>query len=386
MKNLSKEDQMCSVYGVETVVPENKVCTSKLLEALEPKVNPHILERIKNLGVSSRYSIVRDYENVLAGNTSRFLTSSATDLALKSIKKCMTQSSVDYSEITMLISMSNTVNQRLPCFGYEIMDRDREFSRATNIVNMENQGCSALVKAIDLASAWIQQGRGKVMIVSSDTPTGFFDSCVNEQLFDYSELGALSMMKRPTATQSLNTLIAASLFGDGAATMILGEYDESRPRIGFQHHLTNTDSDDVKLLSMDEGGLVKPSYTGMPKYKMSKFVKSRGASYARDVLIPSQKSLKQYLGSDEISEEFLLCHTGSRKILDGIKAIKSHKNSQMDLSYEILEKYGNLSGSSLPFMIANSQSQYSSMVGIILGFGVGFSASSAVLDNRLIAA
>jgi predicted naringenin-chalcone synthase len=74
-----------------------------------------------------------------------------------------------------------------------------------------------------------------------------------------------------------------------------------------------------------------------------------------------------------------LIHTGSKKILDGVC-------SQLDLnpesekvhgSYQVLERYGNLSSASTGFMLAEKDEW--SGPAMVVGFGVGFAASAGIM-------
>jgi len=134
---------------------------------------------------------------------------------------------------------------------------------------------------------------------------------------------------------------------------------------------------------MNEGGILAPKYSGMPKYHMSKQVRERGAYYADRVLEPALSDINHYqhrIKSDH--EKFLLCHTGSRRILEGVQSNMNNNNFKMELSYEVLRKFGNLSGSSLGFMLDHAIREHPLQTGVIVGFGVGFSASSAIVDTR----
>jgi len=183
---------MCSIYSSALALPPHKLSTKELIEHLDKKVNTTITSRIKNLGVDTRYTIVKDYAEVLTGTKERVLSISATDLALEAVNNCFAKSNVCYDEISIVLTLTNTTNQRLPCFGYELLEREPRISRNANIVNMENQGCSALLKAIDLAHGWTQTNGGKALIVSSDTPTGFFENVVNQPLLDYKQMESLN--------------------------------------------------------------------------------------------------------------------------------------------------------------------------------------------------
>jgi 3-oxoacyl-[acyl-carrier-protein] synthase-3 len=74
-----------------------------------------------------------------------------------------------------------------------------------------------------------------------------------------------------------------------------------------------------------------------------------------------------------------LIHTGSKKILDGVcSQLNLHPDStKVHGSYKILQRYGNLSSASTGFMLAE-KGEWSGPA-IVVGFGVGFTASAGIM-------
>ena len=75
-------------------------------------------------------------------------------------------------------------------------------------------------------------------------------------------------------------------------------------------------------------------------------------------------------------------HTGSRRILDAISKSYGLSFEKMRESYEVLEKYGNLAGASLPFILDMTMRKGGLKKGddaIILNYGWGFSANASLI-------
>jgi predicted naringenin-chalcone synthase len=152
-------------------------------------------------------------------------------------------------------------------------------------------------------------------------------------------------------------------------------------------HATNIEIDDSELLVFEGGGILDLPDGGFPYYRMEKAVPAKGIIYA-------QETLKQLFAKpappirqmEDASAYFI--HTGSKKILDRICetfAIDPMGNA-VKLSYEIFDRYANLSACSVGFMIEKQMRQFprgsepaSQNVGLLLSFGAGFTASSGFI-------
>src|SRR6185295_15166448 len=172
-------------------------------------------------------------------------------------------------------------------------------------------------------------------------------------------------------------MIQSMLFGDGAVALLIGK-EEGKPAFGPISHLTNDDIEDVKLLTMIQNS-TDPLLLGKPQYFMRPNVPNRGAHYAvttvNEVLAHPQSPVSEMSQVDDC-----LIHTGSKKILDGVcSQLHLEKDSQKVLgSYEVLKNYGNLSSASTGFMLAEKEEWAGPT--IVVGFGVGFTASAGVMS------
>lgn len=174
-------------------------------------------------------------------------------------------------------------------------------------------------------------------------------------------------------------VIQAMLFGDGAVALLLGA-GEGEATLGPVAHLTNDDPEDVNLLTM-EGGSLHPCVNGRPQYFMQANVARRGAHYALHTvnkILAHPESPVSHL--DQV--EGCMIHTGSKKILDGVctQLALAPDSDKVRASYDILRNYGNLSSASTGFMLA--EKRVPKGFGIIVGFGVGFTASAGVVTFR----
>jgi 3-oxoacyl-[acyl-carrier-protein] synthase-3 len=167
------------------------------------------------------------------------------------------------------------------------------------------------------------------------------------------------------------------LFGDGAAGLLLCASSENT--FGHFCHLTNEYADDARLMMMIDGGTQYPTVNGKPRYEMNKRIPQRGAEYARSlvntILINRESPI-----SDVRQASMFYIHTGSKRILDVVcKQLGIATDSPKVAScYSTLQNYGNLSSASIGFMLADTYHRTTG-VGLMIGFGLGFSASAGIV-------
>jgi 3-oxoacyl-[acyl-carrier-protein] synthase-3 len=142
-------------------------------------------------------------------------------------------------------------------------------------------------------------------------------------------------------------------------------------------HLTNDQPNDMNLLTMVSNSS-HPFLKGRPQYFMQPNVPARGAHYA----VTTVKNVLEHPDSpvSDIQEvDDCLIHTGSKKILDGVcSQLDLHPaSSKVHASYQVLQRYGNLSSASTGFMLAE-KGEWSGPA-IVVGFGVGFTASAGIM-------
>jgi 3-oxoacyl-[acyl-carrier-protein] synthase-3 len=249
---------------------------------------------------------------------------------------------------------------------------------------MQAQGCSVLLKSIEVAQWYLAANPGKLAIVlMAESHTPYVAPLLRSEYSGFRELIRLRKEQKIDANQfeqqRLDTtfVIQSMLFGDGAVALLVGS-EEGKPAFGPISHLTNDEPNDMNLLTMVRSSS-HPFLQGRPQYFMKPSVPQRGAHYAvttvKNVLNHPDSPVSNMAQVDDC-----LIHTGSKKILDGVC-------SQLDLlpdsskvhgSYKILQQYGNLSSASTGFMLAEKNDWTGPT--IVVGFGVGFTASAGIMS------
>ena len=376
---------MINLLSAATATPEHCLQTTDLVSSLMHKVSPELINSINSLGVDQRYSVLESYSDyLLTGNATR-RTSSTTQLGVAATKRCIDQWQGDPTKIGLLIAATNTPDQMLPCLASEVMGQTHGLlSRSLRTVSMQAQGCSVLLKSIEVAQWFLAANPGQMaMVLMAEAHTPYAAPLLRDEYHGYRELLRLrkdnKINDEQFEQQRLDTtfVIQSLLFGDGAVALLVGK-EEGKPEFGPISHLTNEEADDMNLLTMTANSS-HPYLKGRPQYFMRPTVPARGAHYAvttvKNVLEHPDSPVRNLENVDDC-----MIHTGSKKILDGVC-------SQLDLdtdsekvhgSYEVLKKYGNLSSASTGFMLAEKDEWHGPAM--VVGFGVGFTASAGIMN------
>src|SRR5437764_8271428 len=277
---------MNSLVQGSTATPQNMFTTTELVASMMHKFSPELINTICSLGVENRYSTMNNYADFLSGAPMN-PTSSTTDRGVKATRKCIEEWGGDPSQIGLLIAATNTPDQMLPCLASEVMGRTHGLlPRSLSTVSMRSQGCSVMLKAVEVAQWYLAANPGKMAIVlMSEAHTPFVAPLLSDEYYGFREIARLRKSDKFTDTefeeQRTETTLAiqSMLFGDGAVALLLGQDQAGKPAFGPISHLTNDAPDDMNLLTMISNSS-HPALNGKPQYFMRPAVPARGAHYA----------------------------------------------------------------------------------------------------------
>src|SRR5438309_1986037 len=311
---------MISMISASTATPQNRISTTELVASMMHKLSPELINTICTLGVENRYSAMDNYADFLTGAPMN-ATSSTSELGVDATRKCIEEWGGDPSQIGLLIAATNTPDQVLPCLASEVMAQTHGLlSRSLRTVSMQSQGCSVLLKSVEVAQWYLAANPNKLAIVlMAEAHTPFVAPLVHEEYRGYRELIRLRKEEKLNADefakQRLDTtfVIQSMLFGDGAVALLIGR-EEGKPAFGPISHLTNDEPGDVDLLTMTANS-THPLLKGRAQYFMKPNVPSRGAHYAvatvKQVLEDPDSPVSNLNQVDDC-----MIHTGSKKLLE----------------------------------------------------------------------
>ena len=313
---------MINLLSAATSVPKNVFKTTELVGSLMHKLSPELINTISSLGVDQRYSVLENYPDYLCGKP-KMATSSTTELAVAATKRCIYEWGGDPNRIGLLVAATNTPDQMLPCLTSEVMGKTHGLlSRSLRNVSMQAQGCSVLLKSIEVAQWYLAANPGQLaLVVMAEANTPYLAPLMREEYSGYRELIRLRKECRLDPDQfeeqrvDTTFVIQSMLFGDGAVALLVGS-EEGKPAFGPISHLTNDQPNDMNLLTMTSNRS-HPLLKGRPLYFMQPNVPMRGAHYA----VTTIKNVLDHPDSpvsDLTQVDDCLIHTGSKKILDGV--------------------------------------------------------------------
>ena len=156
---------MISLVQASTATPEHKFSTTELVASMMHKLSPELINSICSLGVENRYSTMDNYADFLMGAPMN-QTSSTTELGVNATRRCIEEWGGDPSQIGLLIAATNTPDQMLPCLASEVMGRTHGLlPRSLATVSMQSQGCSVMLKSVEVAQWYLAANPGKMAIV-----------------------------------------------------------------------------------------------------------------------------------------------------------------------------------------------------------------------------
>jgi predicted naringenin-chalcone synthase len=369
------------ILQLSTAVPKNEYSTEELMEIFPCKLPEGVKRNILNLGVSKRY-LVSHADSPLKSET---ILSEAdlVDLCLEAGKKAIEKASLSIRDIGYFI-VTYDVNPFL-CPGLsQLLIRKLGFNAYIKHVNVQGMACAAFSKALELAENHLAaHPEDFVLLCTSGVNSYWFYNQVRG-IKDVMEISQIDLIKdKDKRRMELRKWIAVMeffLFGDGAASVIVAKNGDGLS-VNKIVEVTNLKRKDYLAGYARLTALNEPFKFGFYSH-LDKKIPNLGVKY-------SSVAVKKLLGKNAENTVKAVkkwaVHTGSEKILNIIAEHHQIQREKLVESHEVLRKYGNLAGASLPFILEKIVSGNSFSKGDIiltLGYGWGFSASACLLEYR----
>lgn len=165
---------------------------------------------------------------------------------------------------------------------------------------------------------------------------------------------------------SKSNLIAVSLFGDGAAAVLVcgDETESSGPTIVATRSNLWYDSLDVMGWKIDDGGLKVLFSRDIP-------------AIVRKAVLPNLLEFLEPAGLELGAIRHVIAHPGGAKVMDAYTEVFGLRNGQMDHARAVLRRYGNMSSPTVLFVLnefLRAGDIGASDYGVITALGPGFSS------------
>ena len=305
-----------------------------------------LLSVFDNTGIDTRYSCVPiDWYSEPHGwkeRTNLYLHNSV-ELLERVANDCLTEAKLKPEEIDAIVVASTTgiATPSLDALVIERMGLRRDIVRLPIFGFGCAGGVLGLARAADLVRANPQM----------------------RVLFLVVELCALTFRKDDL---SKSNIVAAALFGDGAAGAVLSAQGEG-PVLGASGSHTWPNSLDVMGWEIEEDGLKARFAQSIPSLVASDF---RGIAHT-------------FLRNNDIalsSVDGFACHPGGAKVLDALEAALDLPQGALVDSRETLRDYGNMSASTALFVLHRMRSRGPVGRCLMSALGPGFTAAFLMLE------
>src|SRR6266852_4769385 len=180
---------MVNLMSAATATPQHMFSTTELVASLMHKLSPELINTICSLGVDKRYSVMDNYPDFLEGAALK-PTTTTTGLGVDATKRCVEEWGGDPSRIGLLVAATNTPDQMLPCLASEVMGQTHGLlSRSLRTVSMQSQGCSVLLKSVEVAQWYLAANPNKrAIVLMAESHTPFVAPLLSNEYHGYREL------------------------------------------------------------------------------------------------------------------------------------------------------------------------------------------------------
>ena len=340
----SQVPKYCS--KTEEIIPFLKVWLSGQEERFQRKV----IKLFESAGIDKRYSImnpVNVFENTSFEEKNDIYAIEAVNLAEKALKKALDKANASAEEIDYIITVSCT-GIMIPSIDAYLINR---LGMKQDIVRLPvtEMGCVAGVSGLIYAKNFLKANPNKrAAVVAVEAPSATF------QLEDF----------------SMENIVSAAIFGDGAAAVILSSYEnEEGPEITDEAMYHFYDAQDIMGFKLTNTGLRMILDKAVPETIAEHFPAIVNPFLERNGL--SIKNL-----------DYLIFHPGGKKIVQTIEEIFSEHGKNIDETKGVLKDYGNMSSATVLYVLERFMEQQPTKgnKGLMLSFGPGFTAQRVLLE------
>ncbi|MWV42397.1 type III polyketide synthase [Paenibacillus sp. HJL G12] len=350
------------IIGIGTSIPPNRLEQNEVFQRIEQscKKDSDVVRwarRIfKQCGVETRYTCepdfleqagacryLPDHEGAVVPTTSERMEvyqRESVPLAVEAAREAMAEAGLSPSSVTHLVTVSCT-GQFLPGLD-TVLAKELGLSRRICRMPLIFQGCSAGLRAVQLAKDIVESNPSTVLVVCVELCTIHF---------------------QPPASRE--ALFGASFFGDGASACVVSRVSDGREHVfmlGEGHSVIIPDSEEEMIWKVGDHGFDLYLSPAIPKL-LKTFLR---------------EEVELLLGEQSLPALWAV-HPGGRGIVDAVQEMFELKDDQVTFSRDILKHYGNLSSATILFVLKSMREHLIKQgteraKGISLAFGPGLTA------------
>ncbi len=343
-----------SLLGLATAVPPHVVDQDQIAR-LAPvffheifSQHPGMADIFAHTGIERRH-IVRPLEWFIEPRDWRDRTAAyvegASELFVEAAQSALARAGLAAGDVDIVVTVSST-GIATPSIDARIGPRlglRRDITR----VPLFGLGCAGGVSGLGIAARLARAEPGKIVLMVA------VELCSLAFRFDQA---------------SKTELIAASLFGDGAAAVVLqaGTGEAGAARIGRAAEHTWPDTLDIMGWTVDPVGFGVVLSQELPRF-------------LEQHLAPPAAEFTAAMGLNGTRPQ-PICHIGSTKVLAAMEAALGLDNGMLANERAVLRGHGNMSSPSVLFVLEQALAQGRSGPALLSALGPGFTASFLAAD------
>lgn len=269
----------------------------------------------------------------------------ALDLFIAAAQKALTEAGLAPSEVDIVVTASSTgiATPSLDARALERMGFREDVAR----VPIFGLGCAGGVSGLGLAAKLARGAPGSTV------------------LFVTVELCSLALR---TAGVGKADIIAAALFGDGAAACVVKAGDEGFVQITGGAEKTWPGTLDIMGWQMEPTGFGVVLNRAIPAFVRRNMPDAMAQMLASQAL--------QICDIDRF-----ICHPGGAKVVDAMEVALGMKQGSLDHEREVLRNHGNMSAPTALFVLESVRAQEIPPLSVLVALGPGFTVGSVTLKR-----
>ncbi|WP_336962809.1 type III polyketide synthase [Sphingobium aquiterrae] len=269
----------------------------------------------------------------------------ALDLFVSASEKALAQAGIDVSAVDTIITVSST-GIATPSLEARALGR-MGFRSDVVRVPIFGLGCAGGVSGLGLAAKLARVAPGSTV------------------LFVTVELCSLTIRD---ATVDKADVVAAALFGDGAAACVVRAGDEGFAQITDSAEKTWPDTLDIMGWQMEPSGLGVVLNRAIP-------------AFARRHMAEAMAQMLEPQGLRTGDVDRFICHPGGARVIDALETALLLNQGALDHEREVLRLHGNMSAPTALFVLDRARAQELPPRSVLTALGPGFTASTVTLKR-----
>lgn len=161
-------------------------------------------------------------------------------------------------------------------------------------------------------------------------------------------------------------IVAASLFGDGAAALVLRAGDGGSTRVEASGEKLWPDTLDIMGWNVDPQGFGVVFSRAIPAFVVSE-------------LRPAVAEIVSRMGLSDSGIDRFICHPGGAKVITALEQALMLEHGALDCEREVIADYGNMSAPTVLFVLERALARGLPRRSLLTALGPGFTASCVAL-------